>query len=425
MWCALLLAASAATTACSGGWDTPTGADRSPRPPREAPHALPDIDPPLHFAADAVPLGTTGPGGYVVDDTAIYYVTEDGTLVSRELATGRRRLSVSFDTYDDSSPSQPAVSDGRVFVAYQTEVRGTGTQADRFPVRVRALDAKTGKTLWTTDLAQRFSDKWDARFAPAPRVFAADAEHVVVSELFGLDTFTEVLTAEDGKALWKDPSFVPVAFDGQVLVGQAIQAQDYEAVPPVGRAVADGSTRWTLPASPFGGSGLVTWDGVPEAGSTHQTYLTADFDGANGLDPPPYVLLYRVADGKRFLGMDADIAGIQHGDCRHDGLRTLVCGTDRAVVAYDARSGRKLWKLPDKAAGRVAPEVTALRHGIVYGRTDNGPVALDARTGRDKATDLAITPEYVGRGFGIAPKGEDGADQLVLYLHPATGRQAG
>jgi outer membrane protein assembly factor BamB len=385
--------------------------------------ALPNIDPPLDFAADGIPLGRHGLGGYVVDDTAIYYLTDDATLVSHELATGRQRLSVSFDTYDDSSPSLPAVSDGRVFVPYQAEVRGTGTQADRFMVRIRALDAKTGKTLWTTNVAQEYSDKWDAQSASAPRIFAADAKHIVVEALFGLDTYTEVLTAEDGKPLWKDPSFDPVAFDGQVLVGQAARAQEY-GVPPEGRAVATGKRLWKLPPRPPDEDDLTSWGligGVQEAGSTHQTYFTADLNEVSTLDPPPHVLLYRVADGQRFLGLDGEIPGTSEPKvCRHDGRRTIVCGTDRVVVAYDARSGKRLWRLPDKAGHRVAPEVVAVWHGIVYGRTDNGAVALDARTGQDKATDLAITPEYVGRGFGIAPKGESGDDQLELYLHTAT-----
>ncbi|MFD8430257.1 PQQ-binding-like beta-propeller repeat protein [Streptomyces coelicoflavus] len=384
---------------------------------------LPNIDPPLAFAADGIPLGTHAPGGYAVDDTAIYYLTEDATLVSHELATGRQRLSVSFDTYDDSSPSQPVVSDGRVFVAYQTQVRGTGTQADRFMVRTQALDAKTGKSLWATNLPQKYTSKLDAQFAPAPRIFAADEKHVVVEALFGFDTHTEVLTAEDGKVLWKDPSFVPVAFDGQVLVGQAARAQE-SGVPPEGRAVADGSRLWKLPARPPTGKTRTSWGligGVHEAGSTRQTYFAADLAEVSMADPPPHVLLYRVADGERFVELDGEIRrASQPNDCRHDGRRTIVCGTDRVVVAYDARSGKRLWRLPDKAGHRVAPEVMAVWHGIVYGRTDNGAMALDARTGQDKVTDLAITPEYVGRGFGIAPKGESGDDQLELYLHPAT-----
>lgn len=310
-----------------------------------------------------------------------------------------------------------------MFVAYQAETRGTGTQADRFVVRIRALDAKTGKTLWTTDVGQRYSDKWDAQFAPAPRIFAADAKHLVVEALFGRDMYTEVLTAGDGKALWKDPSFEPVAFDGQVLVGQAARAQEY-GVPPEGRSVADGSRLWKLAARPPDEDDLTSWGqigGVQEAGSTHQTYFAADLNEVSTVDPPPHVLLYRVADGRRFLGLDGEIPGTSEpGVCRHDGRRTIVCGTDEFAVAYDARSGKRLWRLPDKAGDRVAPEVTAVWHGIVYGRTDNGAVALDARTGQDKVTDLAITPEYVCRGFGIAPKGESGDDQLELYLHPAT-----
>ncbi|WP_179166780.1 PQQ-binding-like beta-propeller repeat protein [Streptomyces sp. CB03238] len=426
LWCALFLAVSAVTTACSGGGGDATGDDKYSGPPREVLQALPDIDPPLDFEADGTPLGTYSPVSdlgldYVVDDTAIYYLTDDTKLVSYDLATGRQRLSASFGSDDDLS--LPAVSDGRVFVAYLAKVRGTGTQADRYMLRVQALDAKRGKTLWTTNIAKKYSDDLEAQSGSGMQVFAADAKHIVVTASLGLDTYTAVLTAEDGKTLWEDPSFVPVAFDGQVVAGQEASAQEY-GVQPEGRAVADGSRLWKLPAAVPGEEELASWGtvgGVQETDSTHQSYLAVDIDEPSAVDPPPHVLLYRVADGKLFLGLDGDIPRASDpGVCRHDGQRTIVCGTDRVAVAYDDRSGKKLWKLPDKAAGRVAPEVTAVRHGIVYGSTDNGAVALDARTGQDKATDLAIAPEYVGRGFGIAPKGESGDDQLELYLHPAT-----
>ncbi|MFF5554001.1 outer membrane protein assembly factor BamB family protein [Streptomyces olivaceoviridis] len=412
---------SAAATACSGGGDDAAGGGETPDPRREVSRTLPDIDPPLRFAADGTSLGTFDrTQGYVVDDAVLFHSLDGTQLVSHDLATDKRRLSVSFDSYN-ASLSPPTVSNGRVFVTYLTEVRGTGTLANRYMTRVQALDAKTGRTLWAINLKKHYSSALEAKFASRPHIFAADAQHVVVEAHFDQGTYTALLAADKGTLLWDDPLFVPVAFDGQVVAGQVLSPGGNVSLTE-GRAVADGRHLWKLPAKPPVKNDLSDWGsayGVPEAGSTHQAFFLARIDEATAAEPPPHVLLYRVADGKRFLGLDDAINNtIEPGDCRDDGRRTIVCGTDRVVVAYDDRSGKKLWKLPDEAAGRVAPGVTAVRHGIVYGTTDNGAVALDARTGRDRTTDLSIAPEYVGRGFGLA-YGETAGDQDELYVYPA------
>lgn len=66
-----------------------------------------------------------------------------------------------------------------------------------------------------------------------------------------------------------------------------------------------------------------------------------------------------------------------------------VCSTPgqdstATATALDSTTGRLLWQLPDKASGRIAPSVTAIWHGAVYGSTENGAVVLDARTGADR-----------------------------------------
>jgi outer membrane protein assembly factor BamB len=73
------------------------------------------------------------------------------------------------------------------------------------------------------------------------------------------------------------------------------------------------------------------------------------------------------------------------------------------VFAVDATSGAFLWQLPDSAANRVAPTVTAVWHGAVYGYTDNGPLVLDARTGADRDDSPGAAPNVVDGFVGIAP----------------------
>lgn len=74
----------------------------------------------------------------------------------------------------------------------------------------------------------------------------------------------------------------------------------------------------------------------------------------------------------RLPGTLAD--GLGSGSCGLGGAHTVICtgGYPPNVVALDADTGKVLWSLPDAAANRVAPTVTAAWHGAVYGTTSNG-----------------------------------------------------
>lgn len=75
--------------------------------------------------------------------------------------------------------------------------------------------------------------------------------------------------------------------------------------------------------------------------------------------------------------------------------------------AFDAAGGELLWKLPNRTAYRIAPRVTAVWHGRIYGSTENGPVALDARTGEGLPTSPGIAPYAVNEYVGLALKGTE------------------
>ncbi|MEU3407686.1 hypothetical protein ABZ766_27585 [Streptomyces sp. NPDC006670] len=94
--------------------------------------------------------------------------------------------------------------------------------------------------------------------------------------------------------------------------------------------------------------------------------------------------------------------------CRHDGGGAVVCWGRNDVTAVDATTGATLWRLPDEKAGRIAPQVTSVWHGRVYGKTPNGTVALDSRTGADLPAPPRITPDLVSAytGVAIAESGE-------------------
>ncbi|ONK14147.1 hypothetical protein STBA_49260 [Streptomyces sp. MP131-18] len=230
-------------------------------------------------------------------------------------------------------------------------------------------------------------------------------------------TYTAVLTAREGEVLWEDPSFLPHGFDGHVVAGEAGGQE-----PPEGRAVTDGSTQWRLPDAPRDFTEWGPAEPVNGTEATDEAFFVIQAGMPREYDPrdPDFAertLLLRVSDGEQILELGGPDS--RSLPCSHDGQGTFVCQTPygEEVIAYDDRSGEELWRLPDETAGRISLRVTAVRHGAVYGSTDNGALILDARTGQDRVTDLPLAPLDVGPGFGlvIAPT------TAYVYLHPATG----
>ena len=91
--------------------------------------------------------------------------------------------------------------------------------------------------------------------------------------------------------------------------------------------------------------------------------------------------------------------------CRYDERSVTICyqavSGESWAAGFDARTGARLWQLPDAAAGRIAPQVSTAWHGVVYGSTDSGTVALDARTGADRPTVPNIAPDLVNAYVGV------------------------
>ncbi|MEV6038392.1 hypothetical protein AB0L65_45095 [Nonomuraea sp. NPDC052116] len=72
------------------------------------------------------------------------------------------------------------------------------------------------------------------------------------------------------------------------------------------------------------------------------------------------------------------------------------------VRGIDAQTGSWLWSIT-KGGGRLVPLVTGACHGVVYGRTANGPVVLDGRTGTDRETQPGVAPSVVNSSMAIGP----------------------
>jgi outer membrane protein assembly factor BamB len=379
-----------------GAAPTPTATNPQTTPTPAKP-SIPD--PALAFDRDGVALGEPADGQFAVHEDTAFYLRDDSSatdipsLVAADLTAGRPRWSkpIATDSMTDRwGPLRVAMLDGkpRLFISYLARLKGTGTQGDRELLRVIALEASDGTRVWTTDLdddrmpagpSTRFST-----FSP-PSIVAATNDHVVLA----IDNSAIVLDAKTGTQRWGAADFQPAALDGSTVVGTAITPTGRKVS---GRAAADGKEVWSN-ADPFDridplGAGLVTVTG------SASTRLLEAKSGA----------------------VKATVAA--HHTCAHDTDALIVCWNfTQHIAALNAADGKLLWELPDKSADRIMPRVTSVRRGLIYATAGgNGPVILDARTGKDKVTSVAIAPSLVVPGYGLLLSARGG-----LFAHRATG----
>ncbi|QSY49611.1 MULTISPECIES: PQQ-binding-like beta-propeller repeat protein [Streptomyces] len=275
----------------------------------------------------------------------------------------------------------PRLVGDTVIGAFATVERGEGTDAGRRGITVIALDAGTGRSLWTREIA---GDTVAVDSEAVPHVVGADARHVLVASYEeGYATtppLSALLDTRTGRVIWTDPDFKGVDLERSVAVGVRGDG-DF-----AGKSASDGTRLWqrdlrlgeARTADP--GPGL-TWADGTEAGNT--------------------LLIDPATGGTRLNSGDTSLER-----CRYDGWSTTVCagadGSGDAVVwAVDVRTAQVLWRLPDASAHRVAPVVTAAWHGVVYAQVDQA-MTLDARTGQDLRTDIGpVSPTLVNEGYGL------------------------
>ena len=389
-------------TACTGGTvgdAEPSGQAGASSAQATATSAAPVFDPPKAFAEDGVRV--TRDHGALVGPELAYTPTSDDeentdpTLTVRaiSLADGEERWSV------QTPVQRPGGLRGRNGFLRLTEgpgplrlvwagvqlLPGSGTQQDRYELVVGAIDAEAGRQNWSVrmPLTQDVSPE-DAEVT----VVGADDAHVVVTVASaGGTNLGAIADVRAGKLAATPADFVPVGLDGQTVVGRLITGSLGGGVAQ-GRDIATGQPRWTSETKVDDLRAAVVTAGLA------QFVEDAVFDSKT--------LLVSTADG----ALRATLPGSR--DCSAAADDVVVCAGFDQVTALDL-AGKPLWSLPDEAAGRLKPAVTAVHAGLVYAQA-NGGVILDARTGRDLVTDLEWVPDEVVRGYGI---GRDEVDGLT------------
>ncbi|GAB1646346.1 hypothetical protein [Krasilnikovia sp. MM14-A1259] len=279
-----------------------------------------------------------------------------------------------------------------VLIPFLGETPGEGTTPGRFVIELLSVDPVAGTTNWTTTITI------------APRTEAAlpsDTDVSVVGATDGIGIIRLSSRNDESRALavnltthteaWRTQGFEAVAVADGVVAGTKPDKHSKYDEKILGVDARTGQQRWVSPRN----TSVVT------ASSGGPTYFVAtgyDNDGDR-----PFFDVMATATGRvvrSTLNLGAERRHLSA--CRYDDRSTTVCGSLDWVGALDATTGRWLWSFT-KDNGRLVPTVTGAWHGAVYGRTDNGPLVLDARTGADRETRPGVAPSVVNGRLGVGP----------------------
>ncbi|MCS0604168.1 PQQ-like beta-propeller repeat protein [Streptomyces sp. LP11] len=283
------------------------------------------------------------------------------------------------------------------FVVRQT---GTGTRADHTVVEITAVNATTGRLIWRLTLRP---PHWDDVYSDL-RTSVVGAEGGVavvrVSTQSGDHAMAYGIDLGTSRRTWAVGQFQAGAVAGGSVVGTALDDNVGIDQRPAGFDLTSGRLRWRGEHS--------TDVGTAPAGPRLVRVAGRDYDSGDAYDR-----LVDPGSGRTVRTMPADLAG---AGCTYDERSTLVCsgkGTrSQTACGLDTSTGKVLWQLPDRRADRIAPVITTAWHGRVYGTTDHGPVALDARTGKDLPNPGAA-PFLVNESAGLAL--DKGGSNLIVY----------
>jgi hypothetical protein len=368
------------------------------------------FDPPLVFdkqpvaelSADVLGSSTDGINNYyrsTLEGTVIYTVTGD-SMSAIDVATGQSKWDVHVDRAEtiNSHVAAPALVDGKVYAAFETTVPGKGTTPEQPAITVVVADAASGQAEAPIQIPTPDADPAGAMATRgATAVFGVSGNIVAVNRgaaTFGVNVDTKSLA-------WQRMHFVTRAVVDDVVIGvDTAPVPDNGSDVVLGLRIADGKQAWKAPErSP----GIQVSDAGP--------HLVV-------LDTEKTVDILSAADGARrgSLTQDASFTLIGGTWCAYDKRSITVCKGPQRLIGIDPSAPSKpKWEIDD-GGPREIPEISAVFHGAIYGRSSNGPVVLDAVTGADWPDSPVLVPTFVNEHVGIGKvTGENAIGTLGSY----------
>ncbi|GGO70367.1 PQQ-binding-like beta-propeller repeat protein [Nonomuraea cavernae] len=379
------------------------------RPPVD----LKSIDPPTRFDAAAVaPLEVSTPAGEVLLHGTTAVVPIHG---SNPTASSREEIRL-VDTRTNTvreviKPTYPQPKLGTVIALptltsirgrptvlapFLVEAPGQGTTPGRPLVEVVSIDPENGQIDWRTEIPIKgwtgMRGPSDVEVSFAGVTGGVGVLRIVDPSLSARRGDTYALDLSSRKVRWSMRGFEARAVGAGVVTGQQPGSGPTPRVRVRGIDARTGRQRWASPRDAY----LVQ---VFAAGPS-KAVVRGHTDPAGKL----YVEVVEIATGRAVTVTEEKPgkAPPRVLNCLYDEQATAVCSGSDWVGALDAQTGSWLWSIT-KGGGRLVPFVTGAWHGVVYGRTDNGPVVLDGRTGADRETQPGVAPSVVNSSMAIGP----------------------
>ncbi|WP_329284103.1 outer membrane protein assembly factor BamB family protein [Streptomyces sp. NBC_01455] len=370
--------------------------------------------PHLFDLTSAVPLPDEAEGGrqvtlhgttaYVWSPESLQAVdTGTGAVLAR--VTPEREAAFKVTDVLRRAPRPPAVSgtgaDAEVIALFLVKIPGSGTTPADYGLEIIGVEAATSRPAWRTEIVLPAWSR-DRYLTLSAEVAGVENGIAVVRASNDDNEMTYAVNLSTHKTLWQK-ELAPWAVTGGAVVGPNVP-DPYTERHLTAFDISTGRPLWTSRKS----SGAAS---AREAGPH-----LVQFTGGWGIGDR-FVQLLDARTGKVRSTIDGSFAGM---GCTYDGKAVIVCtggGSPAYAFALDATSADLVWQLPDKATDRVAPSVTAVFNGAVYGKVTGsegaGPVVLDSRTGLDIETSPGIAPVAVNGYVGIAP--DSGSDTALAY----------
>nr|BFE31687.1 PQQ-binding-like beta-propeller repeat protein [Actinomadura rugatobispora] len=384
---------------CGGGGD-PEGGPPSGKSPSGQASAAPSAafaDPPTRFdtgrpvtiPAELRPYQYQTLYGSVpvaISDRVAVTTTRRGELAGTDITTGRQawKVAPSRKLLGGTGSTQPVVTtlQGRrtVLAAFLTEVPGQGTTPAGVAIELIGVDVSSGGRVLDDVLPVPRDSGYEYGGGGPVGIVGVDATTAVMT---WAQNTTMVADLATHKVRWTRYGFDPVGLDGGVVAERTGDGPEYRMV---GLRAADQRQVWA--SDEIGGVFVDIAAAGPGLFSLNVKTGSAGDWGTTDLHE------VRTGKPRKHVKME------NSWHCRFDEAQTVLCYRgeyDGGVVGLDATSLETLWRLPSE--GRIAPKVTAFWHGAVYGETSNGPVVLDARSGKDREVEPGAAPLAVS-GYG-------------------------
>lgn len=279
-----------------------------------------------------IPTSDDGPTAAVVDAGYVAFNTESCTVIVVDEKTGKV---VWQEWLGDPLMSQPAISNGKLFIAYPAGQRSPKHQnaSSQKPAHqgnaLLAVDLKTGKHLWEQEIP---TDVISAPVVSGNRVYVTC-----------FDGTSLAFDASSGRVLWNkkgSATSAPIAIDNQVILTRKQQNGEklYEGLARIDAQRGEDQDKQLLAKGEAGYLGKEQGGGVAIGGQMQKS-----LDSSVGFASSPVAAKLSAANEN--VGVQSVVGGWAYQGSRAAHTKgTVFNAQGRSLNSVSAKDGRTQWK---------------------------------------------------------------------------------